>query len=309
MPAGAPFGVRQHVDLYKPCLFDPLEHQLGYPIPTLELDRVAKIVIDDDDLDLAPIPGIDGARRVDQAQPSSCSQPRPGVDERRVAVRERYRYPGRKDGSLAGRHRQVLGGHDIGAGVPRQGVGGQRQVSVQSLDEHLERHGRKGTLDLVTDRSARPNSGSSAAVYREHLRTPYVWYAVALFVAALLAAEFHIGKYALTDWIPFGTLLPLSVIFVWLFGRSYLEIRDGELRIRGAHIPLSEISGAVALDAETLRRVVGREGDPAAFVSIRPWIGPGVQVWIDDPEDPTPYWVISSRTPQQVVDILRAQDR
>jgi len=146
-------------------------------------------------------------------------------------------------------------------------------------------------------------------VYREHLRTPYAWYAVALFVASLLAAEFHVGRYALTDWIPFGTLLPLSVVFVWLFGRSYLEIRDGELRIRGAHIPLSEITGAVALDAETLRRVVGREGDPAAFVSIRPWIGPGVQLWIDDPEDPTPYWVVSSRTPQRVVDIVRGQGR
>ena len=47
----------------------------------------------------------------------------------------------------------------------------------------------------------------------------------------------------------------------------------------------------------TLRRVVGREGDPAAFVSIRPWIGPGVQLWLDDPEDPTPYWVISQPAP------------
>jgi hypothetical protein len=54
-----------------------------------------------------------------------------------------------------------------------------------------------------------------------------------------------------------------------------------------------------------LRRVVGREGDPAAFVSIRPWIGPGVQVWLDDPEDPTPYWVVSSRHPARVVEALR----
>ena len=69
---------------------------------------------------------------------------------------------------------------------------------------------------------------------------------------------------------------------------------------------MREISGAVALDPLTLRRVVGREGDPAAFVSIRPWIGPGVQLWLDDPQDPTPYWVVSSRQPQAVVDIVRA---
>jgi hypothetical protein len=76
--------------------------------------------------------------------------------------------------------------------------------------------------------------------------------------------------------------------------------------VRGAHIPLGDLSGAVALDAATLRRVVGREGDPAAFVSIRPWIGPGVQLWVDDPEDPTPYWVVSSRQPRQIVDLVRS---
>jgi hypothetical protein len=52
--------------------------------------------------------------------------------------------------------------------------------------------------------------------------------------------------------------------------------------------------------------VVGREGDPAAFVSIRPWIGPGVQVWLDDEDDPTPYWVVSTRHPEQVVRAVRA---
>lgn len=142
--------------------------------------------------------------------------------------------------------------------------------------------------------------------YRESLRTPAWWYAVALFVAALLAAEFHVSSVSLTDWLAFGIMLPLSVAIVWSLGRGKLEISGGELRIRGAHIPLREFSGAVALDAATLRRVIGREGDPAAFISIRAWIGPGLQLWLDDPEDPTPYWVISSRNPQAVVDIVRA---
>jgi hypothetical protein len=52
--------------------------------------------------------------------------------------------------------------------------------------------------------------------------------------------------------------------------------------------------------------VVGREGDPAAFVSIRPWIGPGVQVWLDDADDPTPYWIVSSRHPDRLVTAVRS---
>jgi hypothetical protein len=65
------------------------------------------------------------------------------------------------------------------------------------------------------------------------------------------------------------------------------------------------VSGWVGLDPATLPRVVGREGDPAAYVSIRPWIGPGVQLWLDDPDDPTPYWVLSTRHPRQLLELVR----
>jgi hypothetical protein len=156
---------------------------------------------------------------------------------------------------------------------------------------------------------AAPSPGDSkqqVISYRERLRTPWWWYPIAVVVASLLAGEFHVSGLRLTDWIPFGTLIPLSVAIVWTAGRGELKIAGGELHIRGAHLPLRFISGAVALDALTLRRVVGREGDPAAFVSIRPWIGPGVQLWLDDPDDPTPYWVISSRHPDRVLAVLNA---
>jgi hypothetical protein len=145
-----------------------------------------------------------------------------------------------------------------------------------------------------------------AASYRETLRTPWWWYPIAVGIACLLAAEFHIAGLRLTDWIPFGTLIPLSVLLVWWLGRSRIEVAAGELRVRGAHLPLRYVSGAVALDALTLRRVVGREGDPAAFISVRPWIGPGVQIWIDDEDDPTPYWVLSTRHPDRVVKAVRS---
>jgi len=153
-----------------------------------------------------------------------------------------------------------------------------------------------------------PLAANSPAEYRERLRTPLWWYPIAITVSIILAAEFHISGYALTDWIPFLTLPPLSVVVVWSLGRSRLTITGEELAIRGAHVPLRYISGVVALDPKTLRRLIGREGDPQAFVSIRPWIGPGVQLQLDDPVDPTPYWVISTRRPDRVVALLRAPD-
>jgi len=86
-----------------------------------------------------------------------------------------------------------------------------------------------------------------------------------------------------------------------------LIIDDSELRIRRAHVPLRFITGVVRLDERSLRRLVGRDGDPRAFVSIRPWIGPGVQVLIDDADDPTPYWVISTRHPDRVLAALNSR--
>jgi Protein of unknown function (DUF3093) len=167
--------------------------------------------------------------------------------------------------------------------------------------------GRNATLEPVDARSERPEAvGAAGVTYREPLRVPWWWYPVGIFVAVLLAAEFRIAGFDLTIWLPFTILPPLACVFVWGFGRGALEIRDGEVRIRGAHIPLRYVSGAVALDALTLRRVVGREGDPAAFVSIRPWVKPGVQLWLDDPDDPTPYWIVSTRHPQRFVDLVRA---
>jgi hypothetical protein len=154
----------------------------------------------------------------------------------------------------------------------------------------------------------RPVTGAAQTEYRERLHTPYWWYPVGLAVAVILAAEFHVSGYPLTDSIPFLTLPPLSIAIIWVLGRSRLTISSQELSIRGAHIPLRYVSGVVALDARTLRRLIGREGDPQAFVAIRPWIGPGVQLQLDDQDDPTPYWVVSTRHPERVVALLRASD-
>lgn len=158
----------------------------------------------------------------------------------------------------------------------------------------------------MNDGTDGPSTTPTEVTYFEKLRTPWWWYVVAVGIASILAAEFRVGGVILTVWIPFGVLIPLSLLIVWFSGRSKLEISDGEIRTRGAHLPLTCCSGVVALDQGTLRRVVGREGDPAAYISIRPWIGPGVQLWVDDEDDPTPYWVLSTRHPDQLAAAVRA---
>src|SRR5690242_3594507 len=74
-----------------------------------------------------------------------------------------------------------------------------------------------------------PVSDGRTSQYRESLRTPWWWYLAAAAIASLLAGEFHVGGLALTLWIPFAILVPLSIVLVWWLGHSRLEIHDGEL--------------------------------------------------------------------------------
>ena len=61
------------------------------------------------------------------------------------------------------------------------------------------------------------------------------------------------------------------------------------------------------MPAKDKRRVLGPHLDPAAFVLHRGWIGPVVRLRQTDPEDPTPYWVFSTRHPDRLVEALRAR--
>lgn len=41
--------------------------------------------------------------------------------------------------------------------------------------------------------------------------------------------------------------------------------------------------------------------DARAWLVIRPWIDPVVKITISDPDDPTPYWLVSSQNPEALV--------
>ena len=49
---------------------------------------------------------------------------------------------------------------------------------------------------------------------------------------------------------------------------------------------------------------LGRQLDPAAYVQHRAWVGSMVLLVLDDPDDPTPYWLVSTRHPEKVLAAL-----
>jgi hypothetical protein len=142
--------------------------------------------------------------------------------------------------------------------------------------------------------------------YSERLTVPWWSWPPLLGVAALLAAEIGLGAPGLRTWLPYAVLLPLTVLGLWWAGRIRVAVVDRELRVDDARLPARFVADAIPLDAAGRRELLGVGADPMAFVVQRPWVPGAVQVLLDDPADPTPYWVVSSRHPDRLAAALLA---
>jgi hypothetical protein len=142
--------------------------------------------------------------------------------------------------------------------------------------------------------------------YRERLRLSWWTWLPALLVDAIVAIEFTLGFESIPAWLPFAVVVPLTVAGLIWVSRISVTVTDDELLVDDARLPLSVIADVVALDASGKREALGVASHPLAFVIQRPWIGPAVQVLLDDPADPTPYWLISTRQPVELATVLLA---
>jgi hypothetical protein len=140
--------------------------------------------------------------------------------------------------------------------------------------------------------------------YRERLRLSWWSWLPALMVDAIVAIEFTLGFASIPTWLPFAVVIPLTVAGLIWASRMSVTVTDDELLIDDARLPVSVIADVVALDAAGKREALGIGSHPLAFVIQRPWIGPAVQVLLDDPDDPTPYWLISTRKPVELATAL-----
>ena len=150
--------------------------------------------------------------------------------------------------------------------------------------------------------------------YRERLLVPWWWALPAFLLAAIVAYEVNLGVRALPNWLPYAVLLPIAVaVLVWL-GRVDLRVvststsdgADTELWVGGAHLPVTVIKRSAEVPRSAKSSALGRQLDPAAYVVHRAWIGPMILVVLDDPDDPTPYWLVSCRRPDRVLAALRS---
>lgn len=153
--------------------------------------------------------------------------------------------------------------------------------------------------------AATPAATSGTPRFDERLSVPLWWYLPALGVAVLLGAEVHMGYPGIRSWIGYAITVPVFLAaMVWL-GRTRVRVVGEELQAGDAALPLRYVGQVDVVAREGKQEALGPELDPTAHLLHRPWIGSVVRIEVTDPEDRTPYWIVSVRDPAALVAALQ----
>jgi hypothetical protein len=141
--------------------------------------------------------------------------------------------------------------------------------------------------------------------YRERLwPAPWLYVATALVIPASLLVFLPID---LTVGIVVAIVLYLGCVVLLLLASPRVEVTDGTLRAGRASIPVALTGTPEGFRGEEARAERGPRLDARAWLLIRGWVDPVVRIPVTDPDDPTPYWLVSSRRPDELVKVLSAK--
>lgn len=103
-------------------------------------------------------------------------------------------------------------------------------------------------------------------------------------------------------WLSALIALACIAVAAWALVRSSarVAVTGTELVAGRARIPLGLLGEIDVLDHAEFTALRGPRADVRAYLCQRSWIPRGVRVAIVDPNDPTPYWLVSSREPTKL---------
>jgi hypothetical protein len=143
-----------------------------------------------------------------------------------------------------------------------------------------------------------------APAYAERLGVPFRWWVQGVMLVATFWLALVVALPGVWAWVITAVLLGLLALLLLSYGGARLVVADGWLQAGRARIEGRYLGAATPLDAEATRRIAGTEADARAYLLLRPYLKRAVRVEITDPADPTPYWLVSSRHPDRLVEAL-----
>jgi hypothetical protein len=159
----------------------------------------------------------------------------------------------------------------------------------------------RSVYDKVTAVTTTPK----APAYDERLTAPRLWWAIAFLFGLSMAAIF----------LPFGIIPALTALVAGTGLAGFYVSSQGSMRIRvvagllvagEARIPLSALGEPEVLAGEEARAWRTYKANMRAFMVMRSYIVTAVRVEVVDPDDPTPYVYLSTRSPNELAEAIRS---
>ncbi|MFM9376202.1 DUF3093 domain-containing protein [Gordonia sp. VNK21] len=165
-------------------------------------------------------------------------------------------------------------------------------------------------MDSAAAPAPEPDAPARGDRYTERLSVPWWWWPIAAAIVALLGYEAQLAAYRQTWSFVFYPVFALIV--AWLLvsmGRVRLRVdADGTLHAHTAMLPREVIARGAVIPKSARSAAMGRQLDPAAFLVYKSWVETMVLLVLDDPDDPTPYWLVSTRNPGELLAALGLED-
>lgn len=140
--------------------------------------------------------------------------------------------------------------------------------------------------------------------YRERL-WPSIW----LYLATALVMPASVLVFTpinIVAGIVVAVLLYAACLVALFLAAARIEVTDAELATGRARLPIEFVGEAASFRGEEAFLERGQRLDARAWLLLRGWVDPVVRVMVDDPNDPVPYWLVSTRHPDELIAALEA---
>lgn len=155
----------------------------------------------------------------------------------------------------------------------------------------------------------RPVEHEDTVLYYEKQWLPWYWWVVVLGMVTAFCLQLMFNR---TIWwfvIPELVLGAAALWFLFWMSSTTVSVTEDREKIRwlqtdGAALPHIVVSRSLAIPASAKQAAMGRQLDPAAFLVSHAWVPTMVMLVIEEPDDPTPYWLVSAKDPAAILKAL-----
>lgn len=120
------------------------------------------------------------------------------------------------------------------------------------------------------------------------------------------AGIFIFAPISITTGVIAAIILAITMIVLLILTTPRIVVTERTLQVGRATIERQYVGAVEAFRDSEATEQRGPKLHGLAYLCIRGWVGPVVRIEITDNSDPTPYWLASTRHPEQLAKILQS---